>query len=81
MEGKSAKALASTQRDQQWESLRYLIHQLEEESDLEGMAAVSEMGLTALRQMCERPTTCEALDQMLEMLRELDYDFEEMEKE
>ncbi len=61
-------------RDQQWDSLRALIRGLEEERDLQGLAAVAEMSLMGLRQLCERPVTCEELDRQLESLRQLKLD-------
>jgi hypothetical protein len=66
--------MVTPSREQKWEALRTLVRDLEEERDLEGLAAVAEMGLVALRQMCERPMTCEALYEMLERLRGLRLD-------
>jgi len=81
MESGSAEAVAPISREQQWDSLRILIRELEEERDLEGLAAIGEMSLMALRQLCERPVTCEALDELLDTLRQLKLDAWEMGEE
>ena len=74
MEGKGAEALLSASRGRQWDSVRALVRELSEERDLHGLAAIAEMSLMRLRQLCERPVTCEALDEMLETLRRLNLD-------
>jgi len=68
-------------RDQQWDAVRALVRGLEEERDLQGLAALAEMGLMGLRQLCERPITCEDLDRLLETLRGLNLDAWEMGEE
>jgi hypothetical protein len=78
MEGAGIDAVTSTSRGQQWDSLRALIRQLEEERDLEGLAAIGEMSHMALRQLCERPVTCDELDGLLDSLRGLKLDAWEM---
>ncbi len=78
MKGSGADVLVPASREQQWETLRTLVRQLEEERDLRGLAAIGEMSLGGLRQMCERPETCEKLDEMLETLRRLRLDLFEM---
>ncbi len=77
----SREAVLPELRGEQWDVLRSLIRGLQEERDLQGLAAVAEMGLMALRQMCERPVTCESLDEMLDCLRGLKLDAWEMGEE
>jgi len=74
MRGSGAEVSAAVSREQKWAVLRALVRELEEERDLQGLAAIAEMGLSGLRQMCERPVTCEALYEMLERLRGLRLD-------
>jgi hypothetical protein len=81
MEGTGRESILSELRGEQWASLRMLIRGLEEEHDLQGLASVTEMGLLALRQLCERPTTCSELDELLEGLRRLRLDAWEMGEE
>ncbi len=81
MKGKQTEAVLAGSREQQWDALRALVRGLEEERDLQGLAAVAEMSLVRLRQLCERPVTCVELDQMLETLRELKLDAWEMGEE
>lgn len=81
MRGRGIEVLLPASRGQQWDVVRSLIRELEEERDLQGLAAMAEMGLMALRQMCERPTTCGELDQLLEGLRRLQLDEWEMGEE
>lgn len=81
MEGTGRGSALPEVRGEQWESLRTLVRSLEEEHDLEGLASVVEMGLVALRQMCERPTTCSELDELLEGVRGLRLDAWEMGEE
>lgn len=54
---------------------------MEEERDLQGLASIAEMTLVGLRQLCERPVTCEELDEMLEALRGLKLDSWELGEE
>ncbi len=74
VKGKGTEAVLQETRGQQWDSLRALIRGLEEERDLQGLAAVAEMSLMGLRQLCERPVTCKELDQLLDGLRQLTLD-------
>ncbi len=74
MKGSGAETLVVASREQKWEAVRSLVRDLEEERDLQGLAAIAEMGLAGLRQMCERPVTCEALYEMLVRLRGLKLD-------
>ncbi len=74
MKGEETRAALAGAREQQWDAFRALIRGLEEERDLQGLAAVAEMSLTGLRQLCERPVTCEELDQQLDSLRQLKLD-------
>jgi hypothetical protein len=81
MTGKETEAAVVSVRAQQWDAVRALVRGLEEERDLEGLAAVAEMGLMGLRKLCERPVTCEELDQLLDTLRRLKLDAWEMGEE
>ena len=74
MAGQSADTLLPASRQQKWETLRALVRELEEERDLQGLASIAEMALLGLRQLCERPVTCDELDEMLEALRGLKLD-------
>ncbi len=81
MKGARKGSLLPELRGEQWDTLRALVRGLEEEHDLEGLASVAEMGLMALRQLCERPTTCSELDDLLEGIRGLRLDAWEMGEE
>lgn len=48
-----------------------IIDQMESIQDLEGLAGVTEYGLSRLRFLCERPVTCDQLDAMIRDLREI----------
>lgn len=74
MTGKGADASIAASMDSLWESFRVLIRVLEDERDLQGLASVAETSLVGLRQLCERPVTCEQLDEMLAQLRGLKLD-------
>ena len=50
----------------QWDSIRSLVRGSDEEHDLEGLAPRADIGLLALRQLCERPLTREELDELLD---------------
>ena len=71
----------SAAREEQWETLHSLIRDLEEERDLRGLAKVAETSLASLRQLCERPVTCEELNEMLERVRALKLDAFEIEED
>ncbi len=81
MKGGGAAETLVASTEQKWEAVRTLVRDLEEERDLQGLAAIAEMGLAGLRQMCERPVTCEALYEMLVRLRGLKLDAYELGEE
>lgn len=81
MKGKGTGTLPLASKGQQWDTLRALVRGLEEERDLRGLAAIAETSLMGLRQLCERPVTCEQLDEMLDTLRRLELDEFEMGEE
>ncbi|MHB0868906.1 MAG: hypothetical protein ACYC5J_05560 [Chloroflexota bacterium] len=81
MKGKGSSALLPASRGQRWDVVRALVRELEEERDLEGLAAIAEMSLIGLRQLCERPATCEELNELLEGLRQLKLDAWELGEE
>lgn len=81
MAGRSVEKAVVASRGEQWDSLRSLVAGLEGERDLEGLAAVAETALVALRELCERPVTCQELDEMLGQLRALKIDAFEMGEE
>lgn len=81
MKGRGSAAVLPASRGHQWDVVRALVRELEEERDLEGLAAIAEMSLMGLRQLCERPVTCEELNELLEGVRGLKLDAWELGEE
>lgn len=71
----------STLREDRLETGRALIRAMGEERALRELAAMAQMSLKELRQLCERPVTCSVLDEMLFDLEQLNLDAWEMEAE
>ena len=71
----------STLGEDRLETGRGLVRAMGDERALRELAAMANMSLRELRQLCERPATCSLLDTMLFDLEKLDLDAWELEEE